>query len=112
MLAKAREWHRSKHLNLHEELLGECGVPLGIRILIDIMERHPKREWCRRYTETTGKTDRTYRRHKPLAEQVIACRKSRDDCPIVRLAPAQPPVNGDGQDDGGQSDTPRLMFGS
>ena len=75
-LLKARQWARSKHLNLIEELYAECGVPKAIRTLTDIMETRPEREWCSHYLAATGLTDRTYRRHKAIADELINCRGS------------------------------------
>jgi len=72
-LVKARRWAQSEHLDLLEELFGECGVPEPIRDLIEIMRAHPEPEWCGRYLSKTGLTDRTYRRHKVLACEVLAC---------------------------------------
>ncbi len=90
-LIKARQWARSEYLDLHEELLAECGAPEGVSVLIEIMERFPKKEWCSRYLEATGRNERTYRRHKRLAEQVLACRRHEDSCPNVRLLVPKPP---------------------
>jgi len=90
-LIKARQWAASEHLDLHEELLAECGVPDDVLVLIDIMERFPREAWCSRYAQATGKTDRTFRRHKLLAEQVLACRRNEERCPNVRLVVPEPP---------------------
>jgi hypothetical protein len=89
-LDKARRWKRSAHLNLIEELLGECGVPPPVAQLAQIMEALPERAWCDEYVAATGLTDRTYRRHKQLALQLVECRASQNGCPNVRTAaPAQ-----------------------
>ncbi len=82
-LVKARQWRQSRHLDLAEELLDECGVPQAVRQLAEIMETKTEREWCSAYVAATGLTDRTYRRHKLLAEQIITCRKSATECPNV-----------------------------
>ena len=70
---KARQWQQSKHLDLLEELLSECELPDGVHTLIKIMTGHPEREWCKRYVEETGLTDRSYRRHKDKAAQIVEC---------------------------------------
>lgn len=83
-LIKASRWKASKHLSLVEELLAECGVPEPVRTLVQIMQTAPDSEWCQLYTAQTGLTDRTYRRHKRVAEQLIECRASVNACPNVR----------------------------
>ena len=83
-LVKAQRWNASRHLSLVEELLAECGVPEPVRALVQIMESAPENEWCNQYTSSTGLTDRTYRRHKRLAEQLMECRASSKACPNVR----------------------------
>lgn len=101
-LIRARELARSTCLDLHQELLAESGVRDGIAMLIQIMETYPETEWCRRYIDTTGTTDRTYRRDKILADQILECRKSVWACPGVRVetsvhdvnTPALPAVDG------------------
>ena len=75
-LLKARQWAESKYLGLHEELLAECGVPDAVRVLIDIMGSYPEETWCRQYVEATAATDRTYRRHRAVAVELLACRRS------------------------------------
>ena len=75
-LVKARRWARSKHLDLLEELFGECGVPRPVNALLEIMQAQPEERWCELYVEATGLTDRTYRRHKALASEVLACHGS------------------------------------
>ena len=93
-LDKARRWKRSAHLNLIEELLAECGAPEPVARLAQIMESFPEEEWLQQYVVATGGlTDRSYRRHKRIAEQLLACRKSPSGCPIVRPA-APSPVSG------------------
>ena len=90
-LIKARRWQNSKHLKLVEELLAECGAPQAVVHLARIIESHPEGEWCTRYLVETGLTDRTYRRHKRLALQLVECRASADPCPDVRpLSDDQP----------------------
>ncbi len=83
-LIKARTWARSKHLDLLEELFDECGVPRPVSTLVDIMQNCPEAQWCQKYVENTGLTDRTYRRHKAIVAELLACRKSGDGCPNVR----------------------------
>ncbi len=90
-LMLAREWQGSPHLDLHEELLAECGVPDSVRTLVDIMERFPKDEWCDRYRKATGQTDRQFRRNRRLAVQVLACRRPEKACPDVRFSVPEPP---------------------
>ncbi len=87
-LVKARKWQKSKHLNLIQELLDECGVPEPVAQLAQIMESLPQSQWCQRYSADTGLTDRTYRRHKVLAVQLVECRRSSNRCPNVR--PSRP----------------------
>ena len=93
-LIKARQWEQSQHLDLLEELMSECELPDGVHALIKIMAGHPEKEWCKRYVEETGLTDRSYRRHKEKATQIVECQATQDRCPNVRsgsvsdLAPA------------------------
>lgn len=89
-LDKARKWRASKHLNLMEELLAECQVKPEVAQLVQIMEAFPEREWCQRFIAQTGLCDRTYRRHKEFADQLLACRPSPNGCPNVRPAPPEP----------------------
>lgn len=89
LLDKARRWRASKHLNLVEKLLAECGAKPEVAQLIQIMETFPEREWCQRFIAQTGMTDRTYRRHKQLAEQLLTCRKSPRACPNVHATPPE-----------------------
>lgn len=90
-LIHARDWSKSIRLDLYEELLAECGVPAEVNVLLDIMARFSEEKWCAQYIDATGKTDRTYRRHRRLAEQVLGCRKDQEACPAVRLeVPEQP----------------------
>ena len=84
-LIKARRWQASRHLNLIEELLSECGVPKAVATLAQIMAESPESEWCRRYMETTGLTDRSYRRHRDIASQLVECRRGAQPCPNVRV---------------------------
>lgn len=83
-LIKARLWEQSKHLDLLEELMSECALPDGVHALIKIMTGHPEQEWCMRYVEETGLTDRSYRRHKEMAAQIVECRAPEKPCPNVR----------------------------
>lgn len=85
-LVRAREWQQSDDVNVIEELLSECGVSLEITQLVEIMETFPEGEWCGRYLQRTGLTDRTYRRHRRFADQIVECRKSPKPCPDVRAA--------------------------
>jgi hypothetical protein len=85
-LEKARRWQRSAHLNMIEELLAECGVPKPVALLAQIMESLPEAEWCAKYVERTTLTDRSYRRHKHIALQLLACRNPQNRCPNVRSA--------------------------
>jgi hypothetical protein len=94
-LVRARDWQKSEDLNVIEELLSECGVSFEISQLVEIMETFPEREWCARYVQRTGLTDRTYRRHKRFADQIIACRRFPGRCPNVR-AEAPESVSADG----------------
>jgi hypothetical protein len=80
-LVKARQWAQSKNLDLLEELFAECGVPEPVEALLAIMQAHPRADWCSHYQEATGLTDRTYRRHKAIARELLACRKSESVCP-------------------------------
>jgi hypothetical protein len=96
-LVHAREWQQSEDLNVIEELLSECGVPPETALLVEIMETTPKSEWCEQFMQRTGLTDRTYRRHKQFAEQLIECRKSLRPCPNFRAAPPESvPADGAG----------------
>lgn len=52
------------------------------------MESGSENQWRGLYEQRTGLTDRTFRRHKRIAEQIIACRRSQQGCPNVR--PASP----------------------
>ncbi len=75
-LIKARQWARSTHLDLLEELFAECGVPGPVSTLLEIMRTQPETEWLPKYIEATSLTDRTYRRHKSIAREILACRQS------------------------------------
>ena len=104
-LIKARRWQNSRHLKLVEELLAECGAPQAVVHLARIIEAHPESEWCNRYVSETGLTDRTYRRHKRLALQLVDCRVSTEPCPDVRRClPKRPSADGDGTN--GHDSTP------
>ncbi len=98
----ARQWAGSTEVNMNVELLSEFGAPKGVVPLMDIMAKYPKKEWCRRFVETTGLGERTYQRHKLIAEDLLDARKSPDACRIVKLKPVQPTKP---DDDDGQSDT-------
>lgn len=78
-LVKAKQWARSKYLSLTEELFAECGVPDPVRTLLGIMETEPQEAWCDRYVETTGLSDRQYRRHKATANEIISCQRGQTD---------------------------------
>jgi hypothetical protein len=78
-LVKAKQWARSKYLSLTEELSAECGVPEPVVRLVEIMQECRESEWCQRYIEVTGLTDRTYRRHKAIASDLVACRRGQAD---------------------------------
>ncbi|GMU83705.1 MAG: hypothetical protein AMXMBFR47_35750 [Planctomycetota bacterium] len=88
-LVKARAWRDSSKLDLIEELYSECGVPEPIRILLEIMESAPAAEHCDRYVARTGLTDRTFRRHRAIAEELIECRKRADACPNGHSPPSR-----------------------
>jgi hypothetical protein len=83
-LVKARRWQQSKHLDWRAELVAECGVPEAVSVLLRVMQEYPEGEWLDQYIRTTGLTDRTFRRHRLVADQVRACRASQNDCPNVR----------------------------
>ncbi len=78
-LVKAKQWARSRYLSLTEELFAECGVPEPVVRLIEIMQECRESEWCQRYIAVTGLTDRTYRRHKAIATEIISCRLGQTD---------------------------------
>lgn len=82
-LVKARAWRDSSKLNLAEELYSECGVPEPIRVLTEIMESAPESEHCAHYLARTGLTDRSFRRHRAIAEQLVECiaPKRVSECP-------------------------------
>jgi len=83
-LIKARGWQHSKHLDWREELLAECGVPEAVTVLIGIMQGNPEADWVRHYIAATGLTDRSYRRHRIIADQLLACRAPGNVCPSVQ----------------------------
>ena len=96
-----------RSIKLVEELLAECGAPQAVVHLARIIETHPENEWCARYVAETGLTDRTYRRHKRLALQLVDCRASAEPRPDVRRGlPDQPGPARDGSDD--SADAPRI----
>lgn len=70
---KALGWRRSKHLDLVEELLSECGVPDVVQKLIQIMRNEPAHTWRIQYQKRTGRSERSYRRDKKLAERLKVC---------------------------------------
>lgn len=78
-LVKAKQWAQSQHLRLTEELFSECGVPEPVVRLVEIMQGCQESEWCERYIEATGLTDRTYRRHKAIATEINSCRHGQTD---------------------------------
>ena len=78
-LIKAKHWRDSAHLDLHEELFAECGVPEPIVRLVEIMRKHHESAWCDHYVSETGLTDRSYRRHKAIAVELVACWRGQMD---------------------------------
>lgn len=78
-LIKARQWRASKHLRLTEELFSECGVPAPVVKLLEIMQKHPQEAWCDLYVQKTGLTDRSFRRHKGIALEILSCRDGQTD---------------------------------
>ena len=76
-LVKAIGWQKSPHLNEVEELLSECGVPEPIQCLYRIMLSEPEASWLARYREKTGKSERSFRRHKRTVRKLIAARTDR-----------------------------------
>ena len=78
-LIKARQWRESQHLSLTEERFGECGVPAPVVKLLEIMQEHPQEAWCDLYVQNTDLTDRTYRRHKGIALEILSCRNGQTD---------------------------------
>lgn len=115
-LDKARRWKRSAHLNLIEELLAECGVPEPVARLAQFMRRCPESEWCARYLADTGLTERSYRRHKQVALQLLACRACAVAsesvnviAPVANSGHSVPPLarsNGQASADGAQPTEP------
>lgn len=83
-LEKARRWQKSEHLNLLEEIMSECGVAPPIARLAEIIEQCDEQDWCSEYVKQTGLTERSYRRHKHIARQLVDTRKSQNSCPNVR----------------------------
>lgn len=83
-LVKARRWQQSKHLDWRAELVAECGVPEAVNVLLEIMRATPEPEWPGHYLKATGLTDRSFRRHRNIADQVLACRAPQIGCPSVR----------------------------
>lgn len=71
-LIKARQWQNSPYLNLIEELSAECGVSPAVQVLVEIMKNQPSEQWLECYQKATGFSDRTYRRHKLIAEELLA----------------------------------------
>lgn len=82
-LVKARRWQQSKHLDWRAELVAECGVPEAVNVLLEIMQASPEHEWLGQYLRATGLTERSFRRHRNIAEQVLACRAPQNGCPFV-----------------------------
>lgn len=101
-LKLARQWSSSTEVSMNVELLSEFGAPEGVVAVLDIMAKYPKKEWCRRFVETTPWGERTYQRHKLIADDFLNARKFPDACRIVRLKPVQPSKP---DDDDRQSDT-------
>ena len=116
-LMDARDWDRSPRFDLHQELLDEYGVPEGVTTLIDIMGRFPPGEWQEKYVEAVGKSERTFRRHRRLAEQVLYCHAREGTRPDVRLRVPRPPetpsagVSDMHLDAGGHTDIPNPPLG-
>jgi len=77
--------------SLYEDVAKVFGLPDSVVLLIDIMERFPEKEWCRRYIEATGQTDRQFRRNRKIAAELLACRETQNECPDVRLVVPEPP---------------------
>lgn len=80
-LVKARKWQQSQHLDWRAELIAECGVPDAANVLLDIMQTCPEHEWLMRFVASTNQTERSYRRHRKTADQVLACRAPGNGCP-------------------------------
>ena len=77
--------------SLYEEVASIFGVPDAVVTLIDIMERFPEDEWCKRYMEATTHGDRQFRRNRKIAAELLACRTTQNECPDVRLVVPEPP---------------------
>jgi len=105
-LDKARRWKRSKHLNLIEELLAECGVPESVTRLARIMESCPEEHWGTQYVAATGLTERSYRRHRLIAQQLLACRRRQNSRPNVRERVRAPDTMNAGGPEAGTSGQP------
>jgi len=71
-MTKLIDWERSPYLDAGEALMAECGVLEPIQHLVRIMTNEPKAQWFARYHQATGKGDRSYRRHKQIAEELVA----------------------------------------
>jgi len=103
--------------SLYEEVANLFGLADSVVALIDIMERFPEKEWCQRYMEVTGQTDRQFRRNRDKAAQLLACRKTQNKRPDVRLVvpePPPPPPSASSETeepDSGQSDIDKLARG-
>ncbi|MGB2985371.1 MAG: hypothetical protein WBE26_05760 [Phycisphaerae bacterium] len=78
--------------SLYEQVAKVFGVPDAVVTLIDIMERFPEEEWCKRYMEATSQGDRQFRRNRKIAAELLACRKTQNECPNVRLVVPEPPA--------------------
>ncbi len=104
--------------SLYEEVFAAFGVAEAVVTLIDIMERFPKDEWCERYMKATDQTDRQFRRNRKIAAELLACRKTQNECPDVRLVvpePTTPPQSAPPETDdldSGQSDIEKPARGN
>ncbi len=91
-LVKARQWAKSKYLRLAEELFSECGVPDPVVRLVEIMQGHQESDWCARYVEATGLTERSFRNHRTIAKELVSargpdgCGNSESESPIRQAA--------------------------
>lgn len=101
-LVKARQWQQSKHLDWRAELIAECGVPPAVGTLLEIMQNSPEGEWLPRYLAATGQTDRSYRRHRKIGDQVLGSCASVSGCPNVR-------AGGNGEDTAHEETGPPVL---
>lgn len=72
-MQKVIRWRDSEHLDWVEELLSECGVSTSIQQLVQIMTESPKNQWCKCYMNSTGRSERSFRRDQKLAAQLVQC---------------------------------------